>query len=124
MLLTHTQNHNYHARKYPENQGVNKNFLNMKSMDPNSALPDYSGDAYIQTQMKILQSNALIGRVITTLNTEDSSDAPAAPHGWMRSMRAALHLPVKQPTSRRLAALAGASSSLQVRNASNTHIVE
>src|ERR1700736_5272403 len=93
ILITLPQTPIYQARTSLEIQGVNENFLNLKSMDPSSALPDYSGDAYIQTQMKILQSNALLGRTVTALNTEDGSgEAAAAPRGWKASVRSLLHL--------------------------------
>src|SRR5207253_4274575 len=124
VLITLPQTPIYQARTSLEIQGFNENFLNMKSMDPNSALPDYSGETYIQTQIKILQSNALLGRVITGLKSDDNVPVKAAPRGWMTSLRSALHLPTPQVSSPRLMALSGVAGSLQVRNPNNTHIVE
>src|SRR5207253_8157830 len=91
VLITLPQTPIYQARTSLEIQGFNENFLNMKSMDPNSALPDYSGETYIQTQIKILQSNALLGRVITGLKSDDNVPVKAAARGWMTSIRSALH---------------------------------
>src|SRR5438105_8249835 len=125
LLITLPQTPIYQARTSLEIQGFNDNFLNMKSSDPNSALPDYSGETYIQTQIKILQSNALLGRVMTGLKSDDNAAASAAaPRRWTASLRSALHLPSAPAASPRLTALSNVARTLQVRNATNTHIVE
>lgn len=114
----------YQARTSIEIEALNDNFLNMKSVDPTSALPDYSGEGYIQTQIKILQSNSLMARVVKVLKGDDTA-APLKPStGWTASLRRALHLPVPEHGSPQLQALAGAAGSLQVHVANNTHIVE
>ncbi len=65
----------YQARTTIEVQGVNDNFLNMKSVDPTNALQDYSAEAYIQTQMKILQSDVLVDRTIRKLTEQHAAAA-------------------------------------------------
>ena len=61
----------YQARVTLEIQGMNDDFLNMKTVNPtvqdnSSSYPDYD----IQTQVKILQSRTLIKRVVAKLEKE------------------------------------------------------
>src|SRR4051812_45036262 len=60
ILLTLPQQPIYQARTTLEVQQINDNFLNMKSVDPNAALQEYSSDAYIQTHIKVMQSDTLV----------------------------------------------------------------
>ncbi len=57
----------YQARTTLELQGLNLNFLNLKSADPTIDMPDYSPDEVIQTQIRILESNSLRKRVLAKL---------------------------------------------------------
>lgn len=123
VAITLPQTPIYRVRTSIELQGFNENFLNMKSMDPTSALPDYSPEGYIRTQMKILQSDTLMRRVISKLTADPSAPAPVAPAGTRESLRSRLHLSPTKVLSRN-EALAGIASSLQVNSADNTHIVE
>ena len=104
VLVTLPQTPIYQARTSLEIQGVNENFLNLKSMDPSSALPDYSGDAYIQTQMKILQSDALLGRTIKALQyrqtSAESATAGADRKTSLRSMLICARPPRSPPSWR------------------------
>lgn len=109
----------YQVRTSIELQGFNDNFLNMKSMDPTSALPDYSPEGYIRTQMKILQSNTLMRRVVTKLTSDASAPPPTAPPNALRT-----RLRLNSATPSRNEAIAAIAASLQVHSADNTHIVE
>lgn len=112
----------YQARTSIELQGFNENFLNMKSVDPTSSLPDYSPEGYIHTQVKILQSDALMRRVVAKLMSETSA-ASVPPSSGLQTLRERLHLaPAKAPS--RSEAIEAVAQSLQVRSADNTHIVE
>src|SRR2546421_6958866 len=72
----------YQARTTLEIQGLNENFLNIKNIDPTVNSSSYSDGAYLQTQIKILQSRTLISRVIAKLGLEKrpefASQGPAA----------------------------------------------
>ena len=110
----------YQARTSIEVQGVNDNFLNMKSVDPTNALQDYSAEAYIQTQMKILQSDLMLRRTIQKLN-EEERDHPTPSvtasniglFGWK------WRKPLTWEET-----VADTARNVQVRMAGSTHIVE
>src|SRR5262245_31650090 len=61
--LTLTNPRVYQARTTLESQGLNQEFLNMKNVTPTVESAGYDIDADIQTQVKILQSRALMTRV-------------------------------------------------------------
>jgi succinoglycan biosynthesis transport protein ExoP len=60
----------YRARALVEVMGMNENFLNLHSMDPNTANGDApgSGEMYLRTQIEILQSETVVGRVVDKLH--------------------------------------------------------
>ncbi len=113
----------YQSRTSVELQTLNDNFLNLKSSDPTISLPDYSPEGYIETQIKILQSNALISRVFAKINERQPKNTgqtsqPRA--GW----RKVLQLPVKKAAAAREEALAYAAGSLLIRPVGTSHIIE
>src|SRR5690242_18231506 len=73
-LVTLPQTPIYQARTSIEIQSLNENFLNMKEVDPTASSASDSMDAYIRTQMKILQSRSLMERVIDKLDLEKRPD--------------------------------------------------
>src|SRR5438874_1686819 len=69
-LLTLSAPRIFQARTTLEIQGLNDDFLNMRNVNPTSA--DASTgyiDTYIQTQVKILQSNLIVSRVVQKMQT-------------------------------------------------------
>ncbi len=58
----------YEARTLIEVQGLNSDFLNARSVDPSAADPEAS--AYLQTQMKMLESDLLVERVAARLDAD------------------------------------------------------
>jgi capsular exopolysaccharide synthesis family protein len=112
----------YQAHLSLEIQGLNDNFMNMKSVDPTNPLPDYSAEAYIQTEMKILQSDLLLQRTVEKLKTSYRQLPPpgaATSSGWQR-----LWHRNPDPKSTWDVLLASAARGVQVRVAGTTHIVE
>jgi capsular exopolysaccharide synthesis family protein len=69
----------YTARATINIRGLNENYLDMKDVDPNAGAGEYPDSTYVQTQISILQSSALVNRVIRDLkllNRPDLFDPP------------------------------------------------
>jgi polysaccharide biosynthesis transport protein len=112
----------YQAHLSLEIQGLNDNFLNMKSVDPTNPLPDYSADSYIQTEIKILQSDLLLQKTVDRLKaTYDKLPPPSLESSpvWRRLWGGNRET---GPTWNTL--LTSAARGVQVRVAGTTHIVE
>lgn len=90
----------YRARTSLELQTVNRSYLSIRDIDPHAG--DYPDDAYVPTQLRILQSETLLERTNAKL-----AKAPGGPTGEARAR-----------------ALALASSTLRVRSANGTRFVE
>lgn len=114
----------YEARTSIELLGVNEDFLGMRRVDPTAGR--YAGDNYIQTQIKLLQSEALGRSVVKEL--ESTQVAPQSKRG----------VPVRAPLTplRQLlgmdeeiqvdpgSALQVASGTVRIRGSGLTRIVE
>jgi succinoglycan biosynthesis transport protein ExoP len=64
--LTALQTPSYRSQIVLEVQGLNETFLNMKDIDP-SGSGSYTADAYLDTQIKLLQTDLLTARVVDKL---------------------------------------------------------
>ena len=72
VLLTLPQTPVYQARTSLEIQDLNENFLNMKQVTPVSEGNSYTALTDIQTQIKLLQSESLVKRVLAKLKAQNS----------------------------------------------------
>jgi succinoglycan biosynthesis transport protein ExoP len=113
----------YEARTTLELLSLNGNFLNMKSSDPTVDLPEYSADEILRTQVRIIQSNSLMKRVIPKLQAEpDTAPEPESSRllAWKRALR------LRQPTreERREQAIHYASENWNVTVPEETRIIE
>jgi capsular exopolysaccharide synthesis family protein len=124
LLFTLPQTPLYQARATLEIQRVNENFLNMRNVSPTAiegASP--SPEVDLQTQVKILKSEAVLGGVIAKLDLtkrlsrEKNSSRISA---W----RNALGLPESKPALSREEALGLVTRNLTVRTEPNTRLVE
>ena len=86
----------YQAHATVEIQSMNDNFLNMKELNPVDRSGSMSSDSDIQTQVRILQSNKLIRRVVARM----SQTPPTAPlpltdrlSAWRRALGQVRHWP-------------------------------
>lgn len=123
ILFTLPQTPIYQARTSLEIQGLNENFLNMKEGNLATTVPDYSLDFYIQTQMKILQSETLIERVVAKL-TQKNRAQPLAVPDRLSAWRNALGLTKPANVDAGHAAVLAAASNLAVRTSGMARIVE
>lgn len=122
-LLTIPQTPVYQARLLLEIQSVNENFLNMRDVNPTSSAGSADYPEYdIQTQVRIIQSRALMERVTKKL---DLDNRPLIVNeSRLSAWRKALGLPAPKPVSLREDAIAMAAGNLKVRAQTNTRLIE
>ena len=85
LAFSATQTPLYRTVTSVEVDDLNENFQNLKDQDPTSRS---AAESYFQTQIKELQSRAMIERVITKLNLEDRM-AKAEEQSWTRHLHRA-----------------------------------
>src|SRR6202020_1008266 len=71
ILFSLVQTPVYRARTSMEIQDFNSDFMGSKEIDPTQSSQNSSTDSYFQTQIKILQSDSLLERVVNKMNTEE-----------------------------------------------------
>jgi succinoglycan biosynthesis transport protein ExoP len=116
IFLTLAQTPIYQARILLEIQDLNDNFMNMKQVSPLSEGGGWGGQSDIQTQIKILQSETLVKRVIAKVNNGSAENINAT--GRILAWRKALNLPAPAPKAM------GAAPDLKVRVVGQTRIIE
>lgn len=119
-LITLPQTPVYQARTSLEIQDINQDFMNMKQTSPEAQT--YSALTDIQTQIKILQSDTLRDRTVAKLKSAAGDAKPV--ESRLSAWRKALNLDNKQPVDAREQALGQTASSLKVRAAGQTRIIE
>ncbi len=60
----------YRARTSLDIQNLNGDFMNMHTLSPTGGAESSSTEAYVQTQIKLLQSDTLLDRTVTRLESE------------------------------------------------------
>jgi len=124
VLLTLPQTRIYQARASLEIENLNENFLNMRDVSPTaneggSYPPEYD----LQTQVKILQSESVLERVIAKLNLEKKLLAEKN-RGRLSAWRNALGLAASRPDSTREEVLRLVTKNLKVSTEASTRLVE
>lgn len=122
ILYTLPQTPIFQARAVIEVQGVNEDFLAMKNVNPNAGTSGYDPTIELQTQVQIMQSGAMLDRVRKKLleNRRPFTAVSNRLDAWRR----VLHLPVKEKTGQRAAAIGAAASNLAVHVQTNTRLIE
>jgi len=87
----------YRSRAVIELQGLNENFMNLKELDPTSK-PAQSTESFLDTQVRLVSSESLAGRVVKVLDLENNPELFAQP-GWMEKIRRAAGLHQQDPPS-------------------------
>jgi succinoglycan biosynthesis transport protein ExoP len=64
----------YVAKTKLEVEDINENFLNRREIDPNTSGNPQLVDTFLQTQVEVMQSDALISRVVKKLNLEHNPE--------------------------------------------------
>jgi capsular exopolysaccharide synthesis family protein len=113
----------YEGKALVEIQGVNENFLN-KDIDPTAEGTGFSLESYIQTQIKILQTDRLLSRTANRLDLWTNPEFQPEP-GMLARLRGLLRLgPSSGNPDKRHAVLSAMAKRLTVRLSGETHIVE
>jgi len=121
-LFSFLQTPVYRARGSLEVQNQNGDFMNSRQVDPNAPAINDSAEAFLQTQVKILQSEPVTDRVIENMQAQGlGRSVPATGLGkWV----AFLQIDAGGPEQRQAPALKEIVKSLEARVAGQTHIVE
>lgn len=119
-LFTLLQPRIYQAHTSIEIQGLNENFLNMRDVDLTAG--ENNPDTYLQTQLKIMQAESLLERVIDKTSSQRDLQALYSNDGLSR-WRRILHLGPPTQLSRE-EILARASKQLGVHLSANTRLIE
>jgi capsular exopolysaccharide synthesis family protein len=114
----------YQAHASLEIQGLNNDFMNMKSVNPTiDASNNYSPDYDIQTQVKILQSRSLVKRVVAKMERHQrvpNLQPPDRIAGWRKALK------INPPSQEALwqQAIGTAAGSVRVRSSGTNRIVD
>lgn len=120
-LFTLPQTPIYQARASIEIENLNQSFMKFNEVNPTQTGMGGSEVSDIQTQIRILQSDTLIERVVTKLK---SPAALRTGEGRISAWKKALNLPQLPAADAYQQSLTTASSSLKVRAAGQTRIIE
>ncbi len=127
LLLTLPQKSIYQARASVEIRTLNDNFLNMREINPTSPAADEGGAGApqydLETEVRILQSDSVLERVISKLHLEDKLTAEKD-RGLFSAWRTALSLLQSKPLSPQQEALDLVTRNLKVKTDPNTRLVE
>ena len=123
LAVAFTQKPVYQAKALIEIQGINENFLNRREIDPTVEGGTVEFQPYIQTQIKILQTDRLLGRVADRLHLERVAEfQPTA--SLADRVKALLHVSGPSAADPRPGMLAAMAERLTVRLSGETRIIE
>jgi succinoglycan biosynthesis transport protein ExoP len=126
LLLTLTSPTLYRSTTTLEIKGLNDNILNTRALDPSVPSVAMSADSFLQTQMELLRSRALVSRVVQRLHLDEVATSAPEPQSLLQNLRHAVrygNAPQAAPTERQ-AAVAAALSHLKINGFGATRLVE
>ena len=124
LVLAYSQAPVYQAKALIEVQGINENFLNHRDIDPNVEAGSIEIEPYLQTQIKILGTDSLLGSVADKLHLQQIPEFQPRP-GLADRIRTALHLKQSAPAADpRQTTVAIMAKNLTARLSGETHIIE
>jgi len=111
----------YRSSATVELLGINENFMNMRDVDPNTKVAGSTSDAHVQTEVQLLRSHALIGRVVQKLGMVQPAPADHGP-GFLSRLN-----PFSSPRPRKIdpvtAAVDGALSNLRIEQIGDSNML-
>lgn len=110
----------YQAKALIEMEGINENYFNIRDAAP--TLPSYAAEGYVQTQVRLLQTDALLLRVASILKLEENANGHQS--GPFARIRRLLHLAPARVASPEDALLNRIREQLTVRTAVQSSIIE
>ncbi|HWR52631.1 MAG TPA: polysaccharide biosynthesis tyrosine autokinase [Bryobacteraceae bacterium] len=123
ILVTLPQTPVYRAKVSLEVQGINENFLNLRDVNPTAMNTQYSPDYDVQTQVRVLQSQALIERAVKAVGLEKRPQL-AKRGGRLESWKRAFGIDTAAPAPLEEQVLATIPHNLNVRSVPNTRLIE
>jgi succinoglycan biosynthesis transport protein ExoP len=124
-LVTLSETPIYQVRTSLEVVALNQNFLNIKESNPLSEGGSAVDTTDIQTQIKILQSESLIDRVLAKLKSDPTARQDAAPEATrIAAWRKFLNLSDPEPAGPRDQSISYAKKNYKVRASGQTRIIE
>ena len=88
----------FRARTSVDIQNLNVDFMNMRAVATTGQAGPASGEIYIQTEIKLLQSDTLLRRTVSRM-TGEAAQITSAPDSVLFKLRRTLHLPGSEPHS-------------------------
>jgi len=122
-LISLPQKPLYRASTTIEIQGLNENFLNMRDVDPTAATAAFSPESYLETQVKILESESLADRVVARQRLHERPEFAKPGRDWS-GLERWLGLPVARPLTPNQQARKRVQDSLKVKQSRTHRIVE
>jgi uncharacterized protein involved in exopolysaccharide biosynthesis len=114
----------YRAKTSLEVLTINEDFMNMKQANPTTTNDNSYDTSEEQTQAKLLESAALLNRVIRKLDPSSDGAIENKPRFATTGWRSWLHLTEPIHRSRRQSLLVAAAASLKVRPTVRTRVLE
>lgn len=111
----------YEARVSMEVQNFNQDFLDVGKVDPTTV--NYEADSYLQTQIKMIQSDGLLDRVVARVPFH-AQNADTLPPDRPSFLRTLFRGPQVKPQMPREKAIGLAISNLRVRGSGMTRLIE
>src|SRR5579883_3138274 len=123
VAISFLQSPAYRSTTLLEVHGLNENVLNTRDVDPNASSTEFTMEPYLESQLRILQSDALCGQVVDRLRLT-REDSPAFKGGlFSRVFRTVRARPVASAFDRD-AALRWVRANLETRIPGTTHLLE
>ena len=91
LVLSSFQRPMYRSTALVEVQGLNDNILNTRDVDPTASTLNYPMDSYVQTQIKIVRSDSVIGKAADKLKLEEHPEL-LYPEGLLHKIQSSLGL--------------------------------
>ena len=113
----------YRARTAIEIETFNENYLNLREVNPTTASGSVASELDISTQVKVLESQSLVEKVVDRLRLHERPEFQHAPTR-LASWRRALGVPESPPAPAREQALEVAAANFHVVPTRRTRIVE
>jgi len=103
--------------------GFNQSFMGLNQVDPQASETYSASASNIQTQIRILTSRSMMGRVMERLSLE-TAPVTAAPDSVFTKIRARIPIGRKEPLEKSKEAMMIAAQTLSVRAVGTTRLVE
>lgn len=125
VVITLPQTPVYQSKTTLEVLEMNQNFMNFKDVQQVAEATGYNMLMDIQTQMRILQSETIVERVVDALGLVDRERAlRQGTSSWSDTFRSMLNLPKQKEELRREEVVRMAQENLRVKAAGQTRIIE